>query len=456
MVAAGPYQFNFDGDPATPQPWNPPTWDVAVNSRDTPTWGKLEEMEAQHGPDCSPYPATHSNSTYEGSVFICKNHVMTAINAGGYGEIVLTPDHLVDFTNGEATIRFNVSTLRTSFRDWIDITVTPFEDNMVLPLTLLPPVDLQGPPKRAIQVKMDQFNGSIFRAVQIDGFQVHDLPSNDSTSVESLVGAPSATKRTTFELSLSQSHLRFGAPEFGYNWVDTQLSGLNWTRGVVQLAHHSYNPTKDCTPAADLQCTPNTWHWSNFSISKAVPFTMLKGSPRVAHEGTPAVVDFPAAVPGPGFLRFAGIGAIDFSLDGGRTWRAANRQAQSFDYGEHFSNYWTPVPAGTKSVAIRGRDWFAGPWWVRDISIWSTDDRTTNPGTALSPEAAASPDSQGSTSLTIDPGNGLSSKAAASLHPADLPVAPFVTLGLLVAALLSGAALLVVALRRNRSWRRSK
>ncbi len=381
-AAAAPYTFNFTGDPAAPQPWNPSTWDVVVNSRDTPTFSQLEAMQAQHGADCAPYPATHLISSYEGSVFLCHNHVMTAINAHGYGEIVLTPDHMIDFSGGEATIRFDLSTLRTSYRDWVDVWITPFEDNLVLPLNALT-VDLQGPPARGIHVKMDQFNGTVFRANLMDNFKSQALPSKDGRSLEKLVGSPSAVKRTTFELAISPTHLKFGAPNLGYNWVDTALTGMKWTRGVVQLAHHSYNPTKDCALQWLPTCLPNTWHWSNFSISNAVPFTLLRGNPQVVHAGTPATVTFPAPAPKSAFLRFAGIGSIDVSFDAGKTWQPAQKQAEKYHFAEHFSSYWMPVPAGTTNVTVRGKKWFAGPWWIRDVSIWST-----SPPVAAQPIAA--------------------------------------------------------------------
>src|SRR4051794_31463075 len=74
----------FDGSPAGPLPFSSPDWDVAVHSRDTGTWYQLEAMDMQHGPDCTPPMATHhSNGAYADAVFLCKDHVMTAIQAGG-------------------------------------------------------------------------------------------------------------------------------------------------------------------------------------------------------------------------------------------------------------------------------------------------------------------------------------------------------------------------------------
>src|SRR5687768_14998848 len=38
----------FDGAPASPQQYDPPTWDVLVHSRNSDTWKQLEPMQAHH------------------------------------------------------------------------------------------------------------------------------------------------------------------------------------------------------------------------------------------------------------------------------------------------------------------------------------------------------------------------------------------------------------------------
>src|SRR5882762_6888426 len=67
VPAPAPFTFNFTGEPAAPQPWTPSNWDVVVESRDKGSFAHLEGMQAQHGPDCAPSPATHFNNTYEGA-----------------------------------------------------------------------------------------------------------------------------------------------------------------------------------------------------------------------------------------------------------------------------------------------------------------------------------------------------------------------------------------------------
>lgn len=127
-------------------------------------------MHAMHGEHCEPPLATHVVTEYEEAVFQCRNHVMTAINDAGYGVVYLTPNQLVDFSQGEAVVRFDVSTARTSARDWIDLWITPYEENLQLPLADWLP-DLSGEPRRAVNVEMNVFNGqTTFRSdLQLPG-----------------------------------------------------------------------------------------------------------------------------------------------------------------------------------------------------------------------------------------------------------------------------------------------
>src|SRR5882672_3916124 len=187
VAAISPYSFPFTvGTPAAPTPWNPSTWDIAVHIRNNYQFGGLDAMQAQHGADCSAPPATHPVSSYNDAVFVCKNHVMTSISAGGYGVIYLTPDHMFDWSGGTSSLSFPVSTFRSSDRDWIDLWITPFGENLELPLESWLP-DLQGPPKDAIHIRMDQFNqGTIFSGEIYSNFQSQPLPNNWWTTLESV------------------------------------------------------------------------------------------------------------------------------------------------------------------------------------------------------------------------------------------------------------------------------
>jgi hypothetical protein len=366
----------FDGNPTSPQPWRPANWDVTIHSRDVDTWSTLEPMHAMHGSDCAAPPADHVINSYEDTVFLCRDHLMTAIYAEGYGAIYLTPNQQVDFAKGEAIISWDMSTARTSGRDWVDLWVTPYRDNLQLPLEDWLP-DLNGPPRNGVHIRMDLANGgTMFRTSIIRDFNEVDLPEqNLADGYESFL-TPDAKRRDKFELRLSRTHIRFGMPAYNFYWIDSAFPNLGWSRGVVQFGHHSYNPAKDAgcqiNQNAATGCAPTTWHWDNISIRPAVPFTILRADHRMIDAANGSQVSFPTAAPADAHLRFAGIGdKLQVSFDGGATWQVAAPQAQEKSAEEHFSSYWTPVPQGTTSVQFRGSDWWGGTWMARDISIWA-------------------------------------------------------------------------------------
>jgi hypothetical protein len=370
QATPGTFLETFDGAPTTPQPWKPANWDVVVHSRGVDTWDSLEPMEAMHGPDCAAPPAHHQISSYDDAVFLCKDHVMTSILAEEYGVIYLTPNQQVDFSNGEAVISWDMSTLRTSVRDWVDLWITPFADNLELPLEEAYP-DLSGPPRESVHITMDQFNGDTwFKGEVFRDFQPNLLDS-DATQTFQNHFEPDGARRDRFELHISKDHIKFGMPKYDLWWIDTAMPGLDWSKGVVQFGHHSYNPRKQCVD--DGPCDPGTWHWDNISISPAVPFTILRADRREVYEEAVTSVSFPAPAPKGTNLRFAGIGTdLQASFDGGATWTDTVAQAHIKPTAEeHFGSFWMPVPAGTTRVMFRGTDWWGGRWDVRDITLWS-------------------------------------------------------------------------------------
>jgi hypothetical protein len=360
----------FDGRPDAPLPWDAPDWDIQVHSRDSDTWRQLEPMIAHHGPNCSAPPETHQTSGgYDEAVYQCNGHIMTAIGAGGYGAIYLTPNQLVDFSSGETVVQFDMSTFRSSGRDWVDVWLSPFDDQIPLPLQDWLP-DLSGEPRRAVHILMQSgADGSIFGASILRDTVSEQLPVLNRTSYERFL-TPSMVRRDTFELRISRTSLKFGMPAYNHWWVDTKMSTLDWDKAVLQFGHHSYNPTKDTSCAGS--CSPNTWHWDNVTIERAQPFTLLKADqPRVDATTQPWVA-FAEAAPAGSYLRFAGIGnALEVSFDSGVSWQAAQMHPVRKQAEEHFKPYWMPVPAGTSRVDFRGSSWWAGEWMVRGISIWS-------------------------------------------------------------------------------------
>jgi hypothetical protein len=285
-----------------------------------------------------------------------------------------------------------MSTLRTSSRDWVDIVVMPYDESLQLNYE-----DVHRP-QDAIHLEMIG-GGNLFMPTVTRNYQEDQVPSDMFTSYNSFL-TPSAVRRDTFELRVSKNHIKFGMPAYNFWWLDAEIAPLNWSQGVVQLNHRSYNPDKACN--FDGSCGPNTWHWSNVGISPAAPFTISKADRAYVSSDTPGQVTFAQPAPANAHLRFQGLGKpLQISVDGGQSWQAAQIMGRPIDKEEHPEAYWTPIPAGTTSVQIRGQRWFGGDWIARDISVWG-------------PGASA-------------PGDTVAAPAVTVASPAQVPQIPQVT-----------------------------
>lgn len=366
----------MDGDPTTPMNFSGMGWAISRQSRDSGTWYNPEPLMGQHGGDCSAninnalFP-THLVATYESMVYNCKNHLMTAINAGGYGLIYLQPDQLVDWSTGEAVVQFKLSTLRMSSRDWVDVWITPYDDQLSVPFDQ-GDVDLQGVPRRGIHVIMSAFNGkSTFRAYTIQNFVETEIDGCWWCVVDDyLPGGQSAAIQQTFRLSLASNHVRFGMlasnTSLPVNWIDKDIADPGFTRAVVQFGHHSYNPAKDNSGV------PATWHWDDFQIVPAVPYTLINGDKRYVDNKSPATsfVSFPTPAPASASLRFTANGNnVQWSTNG-TTWNNARIQPAQMNV-DRMKTYWTPIPAGTTKVYLRGDGIPNGPFFAKDFTIMS-------------------------------------------------------------------------------------
>ena len=346
-------------------------WTVVKHTRDPQFWRTLEgPFDAwHHGTTCDAPPLQHPVTSYEESVFLCRNHMMTAVNASGYGVTYLTPEWLADFSAGTATVRFDVATLRNTGNDWIDLWITPYDENLVTPLDkALHATDLQGAPRHAVHVRMsaEARTVSAFRATLVRDHVATALPAATSAGYESRL-TQSATVREQFVLELSRTRVRFGMPARGLWWVDAAIPDLGWSRGVVQIGHHSLNPRADGG-------TPTTWHWDNVGVSPAVPFTVVNATARYADATSPELA-LRAPAPAGARLRFAAHGlGVQVSFDGGSTWVGAWRQQQELDATDRFRSYWMPIPAGAQRVRFRAAatPGFAS-WFVRDVAVWASD-----------------------------------------------------------------------------------
>jgi hypothetical protein len=371
----------FDNDPSSPTSFYnaSPSWDVSIQSRFDK--GLVMQMDqAAHGPDCAPSPATHSNNHYTGVAYQCKNHVMTSVATGGYAAVYLTPNQMVDFSQGEAIIRFDQSTLITSNRDWVDLWITPFGENLQFPLPTWQQF-LAGDPRNSVHV-----DGT--KVTVIRDFQRTDLSTRWWKGITEVLGKaglePSPKRRDTFEVRISRDHISWCITSANnFCWADTPIDPpLTWDRGIVQFGHHSYNPTKgtvpsghDCSLAGSTQCPgPNTWHRDNVEISPAVPFAITNSDRRYVDSNTTDTVNFEAPAPANAFLRFMimrqDVGT-EISLDGGQTWVGAQHQLSG--KVDVPANVWHPIPEGTASVQVRAAPGNRGDWFAFDFRFWSSN-----------------------------------------------------------------------------------
>jgi hypothetical protein len=419
QVSAGPSTFtwNWLGTPVTAQPWQPGSinnWDLILHNRDNQN--SVYMVQAQHGLDCAPFPATHPVTQFADSVFICKDHLMTALNGGGYSEIVMTPAQLLDFSNG-GSVQFALSTAKTNNRDWTDVWISPFSSQLLLPSGGVPP-DLQGPTANALALEEESGIPTTahlkqFRNCGTSATCVITEANGTGRDIESCVaplGGVSASRRDTRVLTLTSTHITYSIMVNGTPCVlmDTNYTAMGFTQAVIQFGHHSYAPDEGTAcnfPGCVVNLgagAGNTWHWSNVSMSPAVPFTMLRGDMPLTgiQAGTTPTVKFAAPAPPNSFLRFSALakrGSITVSSNGGPA-VAAQEQVQKGDGvdgvsdGSHIG-YWTPIPAGTTSVTFSAQNSAACCGWaIQDVSIWSqTPLGTAIPSPSPSPSALPTP-----------------------------------------------------------------
>lgn len=390
--AAGDFTETFDGSPANPVPFVSPQWETVYHLRDEgrANPAAVKSVTAQHGPDCAAPPATHAATTVGGMLFGCSNHMMTVIHGGEYGAIYFQPDAMVDFTDGEAIVRWDVSTNRAAGRDFWDVSVTPFSDQLQLPLTGDLP-DLQGMPINSIKAAMTVGNQAVSTGTHFD-VTVNRNGSEQGVGSSSLVYesflATSATRRDTFELRISKTHVSFCMPAYSQCWANANISALNWTKGVVQFSHHSYNPQKDGG-------YPNTWHWDNIVMSPAVPLTLIKTN-RTSVSGSSTVVTLASPAPAGSWLRFNAWGKVSISIDGG-PFVLAHRQPSTYSGGyyhvENAGSYWHPLPTGAQSfrLSFAADDWYSQSMHAQDFGVWSEAVTAPPTSTPVPPTATNTP-----------------------------------------------------------------
>jgi hypothetical protein len=376
-----------NGAPSSPQPVIPPDLRVTFHIDDNTLLGQgFNAMNADHAADCSFPPGSHPIAArdFKDNLFACKNHLMTAVHAAGdYGLIAMQANQLADMSNGPATIDWDVSTLKTSGRDWWAISVAAQGEELQAPIHPGFGVDLVDAPRDAFGIHLDNATCSsnpncgptgatIFRAWQARGGSGGFLDGCGPNLEENLPGGvESAAIRTHFRLVLSPTHATLSLPDnpdpatgkTGAMLCDGPVN-LNFTHGVVSWAHHSYDVEKDTG-------VPNTWHWSNFAITPSIPYTVINANERLLQDVSGGgTFTLPQPAPAGAFATWmmdAGDPATEqVSFDGGKTWQQATQQPGTAGQagGDHARQLRVPIPQGATSFAVRG----AGDY-ARDAAV---------------------------------------------------------------------------------------
>lgn len=421
------YLETFTLDTNVPTPYRPPGFDVSVIGHDDDS---IENMWANHGPDCGApeelWPGGAPNPQYNhfinkvaDTVFSCRDHIMTAINAG-YGATYITVPALMDWSTSPARFEWDMSTERTSSRDWMDVVIQPFEPGFDGPMALnfqdfhtpkdalqfelqgggnvwAPQVMLPGPTSGCSNGSY--WKGSVYYCrFNFDGYNSWDR----MLAARGL--STSAARRDHFMIEVSRTHVRMGfraSPNDPYRyWVDADIPGgaLKWSQGVTQLNQRAYNPLKGCgaigvgepghppdgwVDSDGHKCRAGTWHIDNMSIQPYQPFTIIPGVRRINMPG--GTVTFPFPAPQNSFIKAAGAWSdTQYSLDG-RTWQTAAIVGPKAP-PEIGDSYWFQVPEGTQTIQFRGSN---PRWSIQDIYIYSRvppSQIVPTPGPTLPPD----------------------------------------------------------------------
>lgn len=356
--AASAFTDGFPGAPGAPLPFSSDAWEVAYHAQ----WGVDvealgEPSQAQHGPGCeAPGEAgnvTHTVTRISQLVYQCRDHVMTHVPDAGYHVIFMTPNQLADFGSGAATIRFDVSTVSRSARDWIDVWVQAWDTQEQLLVDLSTPTS-QGNPRNAVHIEMG--GGCCgFRSDGAFHVEVYDSGRNQVAEISSTgatwnsVLQPSAQARSTVEIVLSRSHIKVWMPQTGLVWVDQSIPTLNFSQGVVSFGHHSYSASKgEDLLTKESVGRANSWHWDNVSISPSEPFTIKHANKRAARWNDPVggrTFTFGAPAPANTYLRFTAFGsAVRVGFDD-KPATAATRVG-GMERVEDSTSYFMRVPEG--------------------------------------------------------------------------------------------------------------
>lgn len=366
-LLAGSFAETFSGTPAAAVPFTSASWAFSVVSTNS-TYGDAlgaPDSNAQHGPACQAPgengTVTHTVNLFADLVYQCADHVMTHLNDDQYQALEMTPNQLVDLT-GPATVKFDVSTLPRSTRDWIDVWIQDPATQEADPLDSQAPT-AQGNPRNALHIGMVGSQVPVSQDVGNRAFRAEVYDSNRQVTVReatapgwmSVLPALSAQTRRTIQVDFTRAHVKVWMPEFNLVWVDADIPQLPFTEGVVSFGHHSYSPHKGNDPVAGGGAdtgVATSWHWDNMTISPSIPFEIIHSDHRSAQYNDTTARTFTLEKPAPAnsVLRFTAHGdGLKVHFNGGPAVDAIRSGAWT---GQGSTSYLMPVPIGTTTLTF--------------------------------------------------------------------------------------------------------
>ena len=293
------------GAPTAPIPYNNTNkFDIVISSNDTDGVmdGFIHDgsgtgvVEAGHGHDCSAPlggtnihkitnnfdELTHQQTVRPQLVFVCNRHLMT-VQKSGYSLASIMPRQYFDFSGRTGTIEIDTNTYGFG-REWFDLYLVPEQDMLMSMATSSEGGTLEQMPKNAVKISfrdakpsmyfIENYNSSdtdtrFFRT----GYSFKDAFPSDPSPNDPRV-------RRKFRFQVSQTSWKYqvqvdasinSAPEGTIETVDGikywTHSGnfpkpLSFTKPLIRLEHHAYNPTKDGIFGEPW--SQYTQHWDNF------------------------------------------------------------------------------------------------------------------------------------------------------------------------------------------------
>lgn len=363
-------------------------WHIIVHSRNYGQWHQLERYPLDHGDDCGPPvdgpDGVHFDNSYNGATWVCRNHIMSGIAAGGYGLTYFVAPRLVYYDSSEyTTIQWRQSMYDNSERQWVDVVIIPYSDFAQMSLSTLVP-DLAGPAYNHVRMEETEAINvpAHFRQYWTENgsqggpeYQYTPYPIDVITDYGNspMTDFQLKANRVLFSWTIGGGGSVLTMPE--YNQV-LHNAPLNHNENmcvdgcVVMFGTHSYNPYKACD--FDGSCGPYTVHWSDFSLSNSEPLNIIRNDEHTAVWSAGQNYNLPEPAPENAMLSCSFLGSptarISFN-DGPQVPIVFSDTTLGFQQNL-FNSVWMPIPAGTTRVSVYGYGTF-GDIGLRDCAVFS-------------------------------------------------------------------------------------